>query len=52
MEVELREDHCLAQHRPNKAKKGPVTSSALFAKREAEDAHSAWRITYRKIVRK
>ena len=31
MEVELREDHCLAQHRSNEAKKGPVTSSALFA---------------------
>ena len=29
--VELREDHCLAQHRSNEAKKGPVTSSALFA---------------------
>ena len=31
MEVELREDHCLAQHRSSEAKKGPVTSSALFA---------------------
>ena len=31
MEVELREDHCLAQHRSNEAKRGPVTSSALFA---------------------
>ena len=31
VEVELREDHCLAQHRSNEAKKGPVTSSALFA---------------------
>ena len=31
VEVELREDHCLAQHRSSEAKKGPVTSTALFA---------------------
>ena len=30
VEVERREDHCLAQHRSSKAKKGPVTSSTLF----------------------
>ena len=31
VEVELREDHCQAEHRSSEAKKGPVTSSALFA---------------------
>lgn len=44
VEVELREDHCLTQRRvgSNDGKRGPYTSSALFAGSKGEDKRCAF----------